>query len=135
MCPHMCPHFRQNPTDKHTLNKKLNKINDLYGLWRRGRDSNPRDAERPTVFKTAAFDHSATSPTDKTFSLRLFLCEKSRGRSAFSKPDPVSIAVAGFLQVLIGQFSGKLVTFLTLPFNRQLHSYDAKQPVGCVCDQ
>ena len=30
-------------------------------VWRRRRDSNPRDS-RPTVFKTVAFDHSATPP-------------------------------------------------------------------------
>ena len=33
--------------------------------WRRMRDSNPRYAERTTVFKTAAFDHSANSPLKK----------------------------------------------------------------------
>jgi hypothetical protein len=31
--------------------------------WRRGRDSNPREASRPlAVFKTAAFNRSATPP-------------------------------------------------------------------------
>jgi hypothetical protein len=30
--------------------------------WRRGRDSNPRRTKPSTVFKTAAFDRSATSP-------------------------------------------------------------------------
>lgn len=33
--------------------------------WRRGRDSNPRDpAKGLTVFKTVAFNHSATPPEE-----------------------------------------------------------------------
>ena len=32
------------------------------GQWRRGWDSNPRYAKRTTVFETAPFDHSGTSP-------------------------------------------------------------------------
>ncbi len=37
-------------------------------IWRRGWDSNPRNLAAPAVFKTAAIDHSATSPkkTGKT---------------------------------------------------------------------
>src|SRR5438477_6016671 len=39
--------------------KGLNKL----GNWRRGRDSNPRSpARRTTVFETAPFDRSGTSP-------------------------------------------------------------------------
>src|SRR5438105_8927089 len=39
--------------------KDLNKLGD----WRRGRDSNPRSpARRTTVFETAPFDRSGTSP-------------------------------------------------------------------------
>lgn len=36
-------------------------ISWAFSLWRWGRDSNPGNS-RSTVFKTAAFDHSATPP-------------------------------------------------------------------------
>jgi microsomal dipeptidase-like Zn-dependent dipeptidase len=36
-------------------------LSGSLGAWRRGRDSNPRTF-RSTVFKTAAINHSATSP-------------------------------------------------------------------------
>ncbi len=32
--------------------------------WRRDRDSNPGYAKRTTVFETAPFDHSGTSPLE-----------------------------------------------------------------------
>ncbi len=35
---------------------------DGKAIWRRGWDSNPRYAKRTTVFETAPFDHSGTSP-------------------------------------------------------------------------
>ena len=41
--------------------------NHLQELWRRGRDSNPRYPKGITVFETAAFDHSATSPISSVF--------------------------------------------------------------------
>jgi hypothetical protein len=41
-------------------------------LWRRGRDSNPRSpARRTTVFETAPFDRSGTSPTERAQGLNI----------------------------------------------------------------
>ena len=46
-------------------NQKLISMN-FWFTERRKRDSNPRSADkRTTVFKTAAFDHSAISPVQK----------------------------------------------------------------------
>jgi hypothetical protein len=43
----------------------------ICGVWRRKRDSNPRFRGcRTTVFKTAAFDHSAISPLSQNHSLK-----------------------------------------------------------------
>ncbi len=44
-------------------NTKKSPLSRALDKWRRGRDSNPRRGVNPlTVFETAAFDHSATSP-------------------------------------------------------------------------
>ncbi len=41
---------------------EFHKMRQLLSYWRRGRDSNPRYARRTTVFETAPFNHSGTSP-------------------------------------------------------------------------
>ena len=47
-------------------NNWLGKIpTNLSYYWRRERDSNPRYAERTTVFETAPIDHSGISPGRK----------------------------------------------------------------------
>ena len=46
---------------------KANRFGSLLGEWRRGRDSNPRyPAKGTTVFETAPFDRSGTSPRGHT---------------------------------------------------------------------
>ena len=52
-----------------------------------GRDSNPRcGLSRTAVFKTAAFDHSATHPASREHSLPPECCQEDAGRSA--RPTP-----------------------------------------------
>ncbi len=42
--------------------KKRLRYSQTFFPWRRRRDSNPRYHDSTPVFKTGAFDHSATSP-------------------------------------------------------------------------
>src|SRR5207245_778168 len=65
-------------------------IVSMLFLWRRGRDTNPRPAKREAVFKTAAIDHSATSPSaDRPVepTLALYLPSPARLRCA-GLPSP-----------------------------------------------
>ena len=41
-------------------------------FWRRGRDLNPRRVKPSTVFKTAAFNHSATPPGEELYQKLFF---------------------------------------------------------------
>ena len=62
----------------------------VSGIWRRGRDSNPRCARRTAVFKTATFGRSVTSPcrTHRARQAQTLPSRWARGHCEPSGPSP-----------------------------------------------